>query len=187
MKEHNKIQQFIQGLRLIIVHNPIEACLACVFFILWSSLENYGGEFIQTILRYSPMVFLVTCMLHHKTSGWLKILYYISPLLLIPFYWVNENISLRYIFTFGAIQLLYILSFNKKEDSGFIYSLLNYIKLIAITVFLSSVTWSVLLSILFSIRYIFDIWQGSSEQIIQYTQAFSYGLLAPLFFFSSIP
>lgn len=182
MKEHNKIQQFIQGLRLIIVHNPIEACLACIFFILWSSLENYGGQFIQTMLRYSPMVFLVTCMLHHKTSGWLKILYYISPLLLIPFYWVNENISLRYIFTFGAIQLLYILSFNKKEDSGFIYSLLNYIKLIAITVFLSSVTWSVLLSILFSIRYIFDIWQGSSEQIIQYTQAFSYGLLAPLFF-----
>ena len=47
MKEHNKIQQFIQGLRLIIVHNPIEACLACVFFILWSSLENYGGEFIE--------------------------------------------------------------------------------------------------------------------------------------------
>ena len=50
MKEHNKIQQFIQGLRLIIVHNPIEACLACIFFMLWSSLENYGGEFIQTIL-----------------------------------------------------------------------------------------------------------------------------------------
>ena len=53
MKEHNKIQQFIQGLRLIIVQNPIEACLACVFFILWSSLENYGGQFIQTMLRYS--------------------------------------------------------------------------------------------------------------------------------------
>lgn len=182
MKEHNKIQLFIQGLKQIIVQNPVEAFLACIFFLLWSNLGYYGGEFIQTILRYSPMVFLVTCMLHHKTSGRLQILYYISPLLLIPFYWVEESISLRYIFTFGVIQLLYILSFHRKKDVDFIYSLLNYVKLIAITVFLSSVTWSVLLLISFSIRYIFDIWQGSSEQIIQYTQAFSYGLLAPLFF-----
>lgn len=182
MKERNKIRQFIQGLKQIIVQNPVEACLACIFFILWCSLENYGGQFIQTLLRYSPMVFLVACILHHKTSGRLQILYYISPLLLIPFYWVNESILLRYLFTFGAIQLLYILSFNRKKDSDFIYSFLSYIKLIAITVFLSSVTWSVLLLITFSIRYIFDIWQGSSEQIIQYTQAFSYGLLAPLFF-----
>lgn len=182
MRKFNKIQLFIQGLKQIIVQNPVEAFLACIFFLLWSNLENYGGEFIQTILRYSPMVFLVTCMLHHKTSGRLKILYYISPLLLIPFYWVEESISLRYIFTFGVIQLLYILSFHRKKDVDFIYSLLNYVKLIAITVFLSSVTWSVLLSISFSIRYIFDIWQGASELIFQYTQAFSYGLLAPLFF-----
>lgn len=178
MKERNNIQLFIQGLRQIIVQNPVEAFLACVFFILWSSLGNYA----ETLLRYSPIVFLTTCMLHHKTSGKLQILYYVSPLLLIPFYRVNESIPLRYIFTLGAIQLLYILSFNRKKDLDFIYSFLNYVKLISIIVFLSSVTWGVLLSISFSIRYVFDIWQESSEQIYTYTIAFSYGLLAPLFF-----
>ena len=51
MKEHNKIQQFIQGLRLIIVHNPIEACLACIFFILWSRDTILHQSFItDTIL-----------------------------------------------------------------------------------------------------------------------------------------
>lgn len=47
MKERNKIRQFIQGLRQIIVQNPVEACLACIFSyygVVWKITEASSSK-----------------------------------------------------------------------------------------------------------------------------------------------
>lgn len=188
MKKLNKIRLFIQALQEIIAQNPMEAFLACLFFVLWCSLEFPNHYPIHTMLEYGPAVFLTTCILHHKTTRNTRWMYYLSPLLIIPCYWIEETVYLRYFFTLVVIQLVYVLSFSRKDDRNFIHSSLNYIKGLSIMFFLSSVTWILLLLIFFSIHYIFDIWQEHTEKIYLYTQAFSYGLLSPLFFllFNSI-
>lgn len=182
MKKRDKMRRFVQGLGQIIARNPAEACLALAFFVLWASLGHRWEPSVRSVLQYGPVVFLCACLLHRKARGRLRAFYYASPLLLVPFWWANESLPLRYAFTLAAVQLLYVLSFGRKKDAGFMYSLLDYARTVGITVFLSSVTWCMLLLLSFSIRYIFDIWQDAFDRILLYTQAFSYGLLAPLFF-----
>lgn len=180
----NKLHLFGEALRQSVRRHPVEAFLAVCFCGLWISMVWVDDHPIWNLLRYAPVVFLLACIFHAQAK-WrvMRWLYYLSPLLLIPCYGMNETLaSYPYFFTLLIVQLLYVLATSGKDDRSFMEGAVRYVKSVGTAFVLSLTIWLTLWAIIASIRYIFDVWEENLDELLRITQAIAHAFCLPLLF-----
>ena len=180
----NRLHLIGLELKQSVKRNPVESFLALCFLVVRLGMLGAEATSWWNVVRYAPVVFLLTCIFHaHSERKGVRWLYYLSPLLLIPFGFVEETrLSLPYAFTLMIIQLLYILLTSRRYDRPFAYGALNYVKSAGIALALSLVIWITLWVIVASVSYIFDIWKEDTADLILITQAIAIAFCLPLLF-----
>ncbi len=180
----NRLYFFGLELRQSIKRNPVESLLALCFFVIRIGMLGAEATSWWNVLRYAPVVFLLTCIFHaHAERKPVRWLYFLSPLLLIPFGLIEETqFTLPFAFTLVIIQILYVLATSRKYDRPFAYGALNYVRSAGIALALSLIIWITLWVIVASISYIFDIWEENMDDLILITQAIAIAFCLPLLF-----
>ena len=180
----NRLRLFWLELKQSVKQNPVESLLALCFFVIRIGMLGSENTSWWNIIRYAPVVFLLTCIFHaHSERKGVRWLYYLSPLLLIPFGFIGETrLSLCYFFTLFIIQVLYILATSRGMNRSFAFATLNYVKSAGTALILSLIIWVTLWAIVASISYIFDIWKENTTDLILTTQALAFALYLPLLF-----
>ena len=180
----NRLRLFWLELKQSVKQNPVESFLALCFFVIRIGMLGSENTSWWNMIRYAPVVFLLTCIFHaHSERKGVRWLYYLSPLLLIPFGFIGETcLSLCYFFTLFIIQVLYILATSRGMNRSFAFAALNYVKSAGTALVLALIIWVTLWAIVASISYIFDIWKENTADLILITQALAFALYLPLLF-----
>lgn len=179
-----RILETAKQLRIAILHNPAEVILSVIFFILGSIYSFNHALPVEFILIYSPAFFLTTYTLNHLTlNKRIRLLYYLSILFFLPFLDIYKRYnSPVYPVTLIVFQLIYLVSKQNKDNHLFIQETLKYLKSLFSAALLAGIIWLVILSIYFSITYIFEIWENSTSEVISCITSFAFLLSFPLLF-----
>lgn len=180
----SKVMLFVREFRQSVARNPIEALLAAGTCVLWLCLLREETDSVLNLLRFAPVIFLLACILHaHSGHKGIRVAYYLSPLLWIPFYWIDKDALFpRYFVTLILIQILYVLATSRRTDRSFASAAGRYLKSAVLSLIFSVIIWLALCAILFSIRSIFDVWSELEMELYVITQALAFGLCLPLLF-----
>lgn len=184
MKE--KIKSIVTQLVRAIKQHPVEVLLAVFFCCLGCVYHEVGKEMerAENMLIYFPVLFLITYTLNLLTIQ-IKIrwIYYISAFFCIPFLWVDSKIgSPTYLVTLVVAQLLYLVSSWDRDNDLFVGTGLRYLKALFSALLLSGVAFLLSVTIYYSIRYIFDIWQNGESRFLAYAGYIAFMGVLPLLF-----
>ncbi|MDD6210257.1 MAG: DUF4153 domain-containing protein [Bacteroidales bacterium] len=182
MKE--KITAWLSLLKKATRRSPVEVILAFFFSIL--GCMNYEADFPDTrhLLYWFPALFLFSYTLNQLTfQKRLRVFYYLSVFLLIPFIWIKAGIhSATYWVTQAMALLIYLISGWKKDNNTFAKQGIHFTGAVISAWLLSVVAWLLSLSIYFSISYIFEIWKDQENRFWTYSGYWIFMGMQPLLF-----
>ncbi len=183
-----KLNALLLRMRTALYRNPVEVTLSVIFCVLgcWRHEIRYADdESLKWVLCYYPVFFLASYALNGLTAGrrtWFRWLYYLSAVFFIPFFWLETHSLSVYFVSLAVIQLAYWISTRQKDNFLFIQSVLRYLQSLLFAVVLATVAWLLSLSVFFSIRYIFEIFEDSESRFIAYSASVAYFLMLSLLF-----
>lgn len=183
-----KLNALLLRMRTALYRNPVEVTLSVIFCVLgcWRHEIRYADdESLKWVLCYYPVFFLASYSLNGLTAGRrtpLRWLYYLSAAFFIPFFWLEADSLSVYFVSLAVIQLVYWVSTRQKDNFLFIQSVLRYLQSLLFAVVLATVAWLLSLSVFFSIRYIFEIFEDSESRFIAYSASVAYFLMLSLLF-----
>jgi len=182
MKE--KVYRIISQLKATLKLNPAEVLLSVIVCILGCIYAIDRDLPVETILLYFPVFFLITYTLNQFTRGRkFHFIYYLSSLLFLAFYGWTDGFNYPVtMITYGVVMCIYLISLRKIENNDFMAETFRFIKAVMISGGLSGITWLLLISIYFSIKYIFNIWNSVESEAISCISSFSFLLIMPLLF-----
>lgn len=181
MKE--KVKELFVNLGLAVRRNPVEVALSVLYCITgWLNYENVVEA--EGMLKYFPVVFLASYILNSFCrEGNLRVLYYLSFLLFVPFLFVTAEIfSAVYLVSLAVAVLAYLVCSRKRENLPFVINALSFIRSLLAAFALSLVAWLLAISIYYSIQYIFEIFKGSDTRFMTYSAYTAFMLIMPLLF-----
>lgn len=166
--------------------NPVEVLLSAVFCCIGCIHYEFREEtdYLEGLLTYFPVIFLLTNLLNRMTKEKkVRWIYFLSVLLPIPFLWVETKVeTATYIISLVVVQLLYLSSGWQRDNIEFVRSGLGYLKSILSSLLLAGIAYLLAVSIYFSIRYIFEIWENNETRILVYTAYIAFMGIMPLLF-----
>lgn len=181
-----RVEAILVQLLVAIRQNPVEVLLSAVFCLIGCfNYESRGGiDCLEGLLIYFPVIFLLTNLLNRTTkekkARWI---YFLSVLLPIPFLWVDAKIeTATYIISLVVVQLLYLSSEWQRDNIEFVRAGLSYLKSILSSLLLAGIAYLLAVSIYFSIRYIFEIWENNETRVLVYTAYIAFMGIMPLLF-----
>lgn len=183
-----KLNALLLRMQTALRRNPVEVALSVIFCVLgcWRHEIRYADdESLKWVLCYYPVFFLASYSLNGLTAGRrtpLRWLYYLSAAFFIPFFWLETDSLAVYFVSLAVIQSAYWVSTRQKDNFLFIQSVLRYLQSLLFAVVLATVAWLLSLSVFFSIRYIFEIFEYSEERFIAYSASVAYFLMLSLLF-----
>lgn len=168
--------------------HPIEVVLSVVLTLLacYRYETGFADDQLRWPLVYFPVLFLVSYTLNGLTlgKGW-RGLYVISlflglPMVLLPpmqMWWTST-----YLVSLIVVQLVYLVSRWKKDNVEFAQVALRYLKALLSAGLLASIAYGLTVSIYMSIRYIFEIWEGSERRVLAEAAYLMYICVMPWLF-----
>ena len=190
MRIKRKIKNFVQGLSVTVRLHPAEAVMAVLYCIL--ACLNYRFDFsepaVNTLLIYFPVSFLFTYLVNGIVRGsrWWP-LYYLSALvgLLLLGRAFETDV---YLISLIVVQLLLLIRNGSNDNAAFVEYALRYASALLSAVVISVIAWLLVLSVYFSVRYIFDVWsEDTVERFMVYSAFAIYMVLTPLLFLTFGP
>ncbi|RHJ91058.1 DUF4153 domain-containing protein [Parabacteroides bouchesdurhonensis] len=181
---NKKIEALWTRLLLAVQKNPAEVLLAVFFCVLGCYYFESRNEDWESVLSYSPVLFLTTYILNYLTLGKKgRVFYYISVLFFIPVYiWIENTFDITFWITLIIMQLIYMVSRWKLDNDAFMQVGIRYIAAWLAACLLTVIAWLLAISIYFSIHYIFEIWGNYEERFIAYATSFAFaGVMSLLF------
>lgn len=182
------MKKMLAEAKVAILNNPVEVLLSaifCLFGCFYNEVED-GGRVLESVIRYFPVFFLAANILNRLTregAKALRVLYYLSAVAFVPFLWVNlGGFTATYVVSLVVVQLLYLIGGWKRENDAFVESGIRYLMAMLSALFLAGAAWVLSMSIYYSIRYIFEIWQGGESDFIRCIVSVLYLGVAPLLF-----
>lgn len=185
MKE--KVKVFAARMEAAVRRNPVEVFLSVLFCMLGFVQYEYGKEEIiyslRGVLIYFPVFFLFSYLLNYGTrTGKFRWVYYLSTFSFLPFFWIYLTDSAAYWVSLIVVQLLYLAVSGRKENESFTRNALGYFRALLFGGVLATVAWLFMLSIYYSIRYIFEIFTEEEGRFVSYSLSVAYLLFFPLLF-----
>lgn len=179
-----KIETLFLRLQAAIRHNPVEVLLAVLFCVIGCISYESRDNRLDTVLAYSPVLFLATYILNALMGkGRWRFVYYLSVIFFIPFLWKKEDVgSAFWLVSLCVIQLFYLIAAWQKDNRAFFQRGLAYLRALLSAGLLSGIAWLLSMSIYFSIRYIFEIWQSGEGRFTAYSLSIAFAGIMPLLF-----
>lgn len=162
------IKTFIARLIAAVRRHPMEVLLSVCLSVLGCLYFEYQWKEVEDVFFYFPVWFLITYMLNTLfLNGKLRVLYYLSVVCCVPFVWIEaETPSVIWGVSLIVIQLLYFISFRLRDNDAFMERVLCYVRSAVSAGALAFVTWLLSISIYYSVRYIFEIWEHSENRFM---------------------
>ena len=164
MKIQAKIRTFLAENLVTLRRAPVEMAVAAYLFVIGVLAQHHVFPYSGEQLLAGPIVLLLTFLCNKWfAKGWLRALYYLSGLVVIPFRWADmgewiENPAYYVTIIIGLLAGL--LCGWHKDNRRFTEDLLRYVWDGISALFLTGVAYLLLLAIFFSIVYIFGIFKG---------------------------
>lgn len=163
--------------------NPAEVLLALFFCLLGCYCYGQETDKWMPVLFYAPVLFLTTHILNRLTKGWGRLLYGLSVFLFLPIYGIDfERESMFYLVTVVVIQLLFVVSYGRRDNQDFVSLVLHYLIAGASSVLLAAALCLLLNSIFYSADALFDIGWGHYGRFSTYAASFAFLGVMPLLF-----
>lgn len=183
MKE--RLRTWFGAFRRAVRLHPAEVFLALLFGWLGCEYYEFRAEGWKVVLRYAPVLFLITYTLNRLTAGKgsSRIVYFLSAgLFLVLPYWVGGEWSVRYMVSLVVVQLAYLISGWQRDNRLFMETALRYVGAWLAAGALALVAWGLSISIYYSIWAIFEIEGSQESRFFAYASSIVFGTLAPLLF-----
>lgn len=179
-----KIKNVWKRLRQAVRQNPAEVLLALVFCSLGCFYDFTRSVVVKDIIPYFPIFFLTTSLLNRLTAGKKgRALYVLSFGFFLPFFWIElERGSVTYWVSLAVVQLLYLTGSRARDNERFVRFGLSYLGAVLSACLLASITWVLAQSVYYSIRYIFEVGEGYSDDFMRYSTSVVFLGLMPLLF-----
>lgn len=164
--------------------HPIEVLLSVFFCCIGCFNFEKKDSSLDHMLIYFPVLFLITYTLSGLTERIrFRWLYYASLFFCIPFLWYQVEIwSATYLVSLLVVQLLFLVSSRKRDNDDFMQVGLFYLKALFSALLISCIAFLLLVSIYYSIQYIFEVWQGSDTRFLVYASYIAFVGVMPLLF-----
>lgn len=181
----NKIEKVISRFTEILQESPIEVLVSLFTFIYAAGVHE---KIITDNVRYSflmPLFFAFSFIINRIFVGQKhRLVYYLSLLPFFLFWWIDVQVwvvSVGYTVAL-IIAALAILSFKQKKDNKkFAVNAIQYLSEFISSLFLMSTAYGLIISIYFSLNYIFNITE-SHEYFWTYSSLFIFIIGWPLTF-----
>lgn len=179
-----RMQMAWKQLRTAVTRNPVEVLLAFFFCVLGCRYDYTQAEVVKEVIPYFPIFFLFTSLLNRVTAGKKgRIIYYISFGFVFPLFWIEPvSGSVTYWVSLIVVQFLYLASSRERENEPFIRFALRYLGAILSAGLLASIAWCLVLSIYYSVCYIFEIAADNNEVFMRYSTSILFFGMMPLLF-----
>lgn len=181
-----RVNKILAEAKMAVLNNPVEVLLSlffCLFGCLYNEFEDMD-RMLEKLIFYFPMFFLSANVLNRLTVGrrGLRAVYYLSVASFLPFFWVEISFGLTFFVSLVVVQLLYLISRWERDNDGFMQSLIRYLMAVISAFYLAGAAWLLSVSIYYSIRYIFDVWQGGGGVFMRYLTSVLFLGVSPLLF-----
>ena len=186
MKIQAKIRTFLAENLVTLRRAPVEMAVAAYLFVIGLLAQHHIFPHSGEQLLAAPVVLLLPFLCNKWfAKGWLRALYYLSGLAVIPFWWVDmdkwiENPTYYVTIIIGLLATL--LCGWHKDNRRFTENLLRYAWDGISALFLTGVAYLLLLAIFFSIVYIFGIFKGITTDFCTDSALLFFIVLWPLVF-----
>ena len=186
MKIQAKIRTFLAENLVTLRRAPVEMAVAAYLFVIGVLAQHHVFPYSGEQLLAGPIVLLLTFLCNKWfAKGWLRALYYLSGLAVIPFRWADmgewiENPAYYVTIIIGLLAGL--LCGWHKDNRRFTENLLRYVWDGISALFLTGVAYLLLLAIFFSIVYIFGIFKGITSDFCADAALLFFIVLWPLVF-----
>ncbi len=186
MKIQAKIRTFLAENLVTLRRAPVEMAVAAYLFVIGVLAQHHVFPYSGEQLLAGPIVLLLTFLCNKWfAKGWLRALYYLSGLAVIPFRWADmgewiENPAYYVTIIIGLLAGL--LCGWHKDNRRFTEDLLRYVWDGISALFLTGVAYLLLLAIFFSIVYIFGIFEGITSDFCADAALLFFIVLWPLVF-----
>ena len=178
----------LDNLMVIIVRNPVEILISVAFFIL--SVLTY--ENIMDVKIYSENLFLAPLIFANAfilnklyPRGHKRVIYFLSALFIaIPFYVNAEHwiFSGAYPATLAIAAAGIAVYKNLRSNEHFVKDILVFARELIYTMVIATAVFLVLMAIVFSAIYLFDLFKESSNDFAYYISCSCFIILAPVIF-----
>lgn len=179
-----RIQIAWKQLQTAVTRHPVEVLLAVFFCVLGGCYTSARAEIVKEVMYYFPIFFLLTSLLNRLTAGKKgRLLYYLSFGFVLPLFWIRpESGSVAYWVSLIVVQFLYLAGSRERENEPFVRFALRYGGAVLSSGLLTSLAWGLALSIYYSICYIFEISEKSSDLYRGYSSSVLFFGMMPLLF-----
>lgn len=186
MKIQAKIRTFLAENLVTLRRAPVEMAVAAYLFVIGLLAQHHVFPHSGEQLLAAPVVLLLPFLCNKWfAKGWLRALYYLSGLAVIPFWWVDMDKWIEnptYYVTIIIGLLAGLLCGWHKDNRRFTENLLRYVWDGISALFLTGVAYLLLLAIFFSIVYIFGIFKGITTDFCTDAALLFFIVLWPLVF-----
>lgn len=173
-------------IRMAVRSNPVEMFMA----VLVCCLNCYRYEkddvyAFDMLLYYFPVLFLFSYMLNQCfKEGKLRWIYYFSivPCFILWGVTGRWSYSAVYLVSLVVIQLVYLASGWKRDNTAFMREGLRYLRSFLSAGVLAGIVWLLSLSIYLCVTYIFEFWEKSDNKVFIYIPTISFMGVMPLLF-----
>lgn len=170
MKE--RIVSFFRQVSGTVKNNPAEITIIILCFILTALIR----ENVITTNKLYPYVFPLFFILSYLLNKWFskipwRILYYISPLLVFPFFCIDVSewiFSIEYFVALIIAGLMLLIRNWVSENQTFTFQAIRYCMHLLQAALLSGCAYLLLIGIYYSIIYIFNIFPQSGYDVSAY-------------------
>ncbi len=170
MKE--RIISFFKQASSTIKNNPAEMTIIILCFILTSFIR----ENVITTNKLYPFVFPLFFILSYLLNKWFlkipwRILYYISPLLIFPFFFIDVSnwiFSIEYLVALVIAGLMLLIRNWVSDNQSFTFQAVRYCTHLLQAALLSGCAYLLSIGIYYSIIYIFNIFPQSGYDVSSY-------------------
>lgn len=184
MQMKKKLNAIFKRMQSAVCLNPVEVILALLFCSIGCAHYEMRESRWVVFLTYFPILFLTTYFLNAitRSTRW-RVVYYFSFFFFIPLWWKENDIgSAFYWVTLVIVQLLYLISTWERDNIRFFRKGLRYLQALLSAGLLAGIAWGLSMSIYFSIRYIFEIWEGEESRFAAWSSSLVFIGVMPLLF-----
>ncbi|MCP9611525.1 DUF4153 domain-containing protein [Coprobacter tertius] len=187
MKE--KITIFLKQITLTIRNFPAETALSVYCFFLCVLYKEHVWVHNTQFRFVIPLFMILSYLLNDWFKTKYRFIYYLSPLLCVPFFFIFVDdwvTSIAYPITILIGILLVTIHKWKKQNTFFVSDTLHYLLCAFYAVLFTGIAFLLLVSIYYSINYIFDVELFNENEFLSYLSMFIFIIGTPLLFFTFI-
>ena len=152
--------------------NPVELLIALICYVINILLFEKAIKQGESLYYYFPMLMIIAYTLNRfADKTYIRWIYYGCVLLIIPLLWLQkpESEELFFCVTIGVLTGIYQVTGWQKENVSFMESLLQLLRSLLYAFVLSAISYVLLISLYFSIQYIFEIWKSGDSWFYHYS------------------